>query len=125
MTARPIGSTAASRVADEFVQIDGFTGLPVNSARTTTDLSSTITSGGTAQTLAAATTFRSVLFIANPDATNDLWIAFNGNTALANGKGSVRVASNGGYLQFNGDAPASIISVVGAVTGQKFTAWQG
>lgn len=90
-----------------------------------TNRSGTITTGGTAQQLMAASTTRSTWFVSNPDPTNDLWIALNGVTAAVNGTGSVRVPANGGG--FGLDLPKPVrgaISIIGAVTGQKFTAWE-
>jgi hypothetical protein len=95
-----------------------------NHPTVTSDLSTTITAGGTAQTLSAAKS-RMVLVIANPDASEDLWVAFNGLTAAANGTGSLRIPANGGVLSFAGDAPQSAVSIIGATTGHKITAWEG
>lgn len=98
-------------------------GRPLNGSALT-DRSGTVTTGGTAQTI-AANERRSKLVIANPDASEDLWIAFFGTTAEANGEGSIRVPANGGLIGFDGDAPTSAVSVYGATTGHKFTAWEG
>jgi hypothetical protein len=89
-----------------------------------TDLSTTITAGGTAQTL-SSTSQRVWLVIHNPDPSEDLWVAFLGRTAATNGLGSLRIPANGGNLSFVGDAPGGAISIIGATTGHKITAWEG
>jgi hypothetical protein len=93
-----------------------------NPVDTAVDGSSTITVGGTAQNLFGGAVPANGFFIANPDAINDVWIAL-GTTAISNGQGSIRVAANGGYYASEASMkPWQAISVVGAVTGQKFTA---
>jgi len=98
--------------------------VSINSAGTASSLSSTITTGGTAQSLAATSTTRQTISIFNPDSVNDLWVAPFGTTALANGTGSIRIPANGGGVSFTLPDPVQTAwSIVGAVTGQKFTAW--
>lgn len=88
--------------------------------QTVTDKSSTITLGGTAQNMTGAGTVVNGFQVSNPDAVNDLWVSWS-TTALANGSGSHRVAANGG--EYVSDFRTnSAVSIVGAVTGQKFTA---
>ena len=122
----------------EAVVIWGTDGLPMGSAAnpifvsdspgavgTPTSRSGTITTGGTAQSLLSTSTTRITFFVSNPDATNDLWIALHGVTALANGIGSIRIPANGGGIGFVLPDPVrTAVSVVGVVTGQKFTAWE-
>lgn len=87
-----------------------------------TDGSSTITTGGTAQNLFAATIPTNGYAVYNPDPTNDLWIS-DTTTAAANGTGSIRVAANGGgYESPLMRKPIQAVSIIGATTGQKFTA---
>lgn len=89
---------------------------------TASDGSGNITSGGTAQNLFAGATPTNGYAIYNPDPTNDLWVC-ESTTAIANGSGSIRVSSNGGaYETPPGYKPFHAISIVGAVTAQKFTA---
>lgn len=89
---------------------------------TTTDGSTTLTTGGTAQNLFGGTTPANGFSICNPDPTNDLWVS-DSTTALANGMGSIRIAANGGYYTTEaGQKPLGAISIVGTVTGQKITA---
>ena len=88
------------------------------------DISGTITTGNTAQVLCAADPARQTVFIGNPDPTNDLWVAVLGLTAAANAQGSIRVPANGGGIFITRPDPAqTAFSIVGATTGQKFTAW--
>lgn len=89
-----------------------------------TKLDTTITAGGTAQSLSTLVGRRE-LFICNPDPSEDLWIAFFGTTAAPNGLGSIRIAANGGTLTAaNGEPPSGPISVYGATTGHKLTGWE-
>ena len=86
------------------------------------DCSSTITTGNTAQLLCAGAVPQNGWEIDNPDATNDLWVS-DTTTALANAAGSIRVPANGGkYTTPPNSKPLGPISIVGGVTGQKFTA---
>jgi hypothetical protein len=88
----------------------------------TTDGSGTIAAGGTAQNLFGGATPPNGFAVYNDDAANDLWISDTG-TALANAAGSIRVAANGGgYESPAGRKPKGAVSIVGALTGQKFTA---
>ena len=89
---------------------------------TSSDGSTTISAGGTAQNLFSGTTPTNGFEVCNPDATNDLWVS-DSTTAAANGTGSYRVAANGGtYTTPVGYKPIQAVSIVGAVTGQKITA---
>ncbi|MBS1725036.1 MAG: hypothetical protein JSS66_19015 [Armatimonadetes bacterium] len=86
----------------------------------------TITTGGTAQQLFGGAIPGAGWEVCNPDATNDLWVSDMG-TAAANAAGSYRAVANGGcYLTpRDGNGKASVlgpVSIVGAVTGQKFSA---
>lgn len=86
------------------------------------DGSGTITAGGTAQTLFSSRIMENGFAIYNPDPTNDLWVS-DTTTAAANATGCIRVAANGGgYETPTTYGPAGAVSIVGAVTGQKFTA---
>ena len=109
---------AAEASAANPVPVTGVPGTPA-------DKSGTITAGGTAQVLAAVSATRLALFVSNPDATNDLWIAGVGLTAAANGQGAIRVPANGGSIALALPDPVRTAwTIVGAITGQKFTAWE-
>lgn len=82
-----------------------------------TNRSGTITTGGTAQVLAAANTSRKSLTGQNISA-GDLWLNEIGGTAAANTAGSYRVAPGGTFSVSTNRA----ISIVGATTSQAFTA---
>jgi hypothetical protein len=82
------------------------------------DLSGTITSGGTAQTLAAANAGRDHIFIGNPNASGSLWVNDLGGTAAANGAGSTEIPP-GDVVKTRA---RNAISIVHAVTSAKFTA---
>jgi hypothetical protein len=82
----------------------------------------TITTGGSAQTLFSGATPVNGFAIYNPDLTNDLWIS-DSTTASANGQGSIRVPANGGgYETPSRYKPIGPVSIVGSATGQKITA---
>lgn len=85
---------------------------------TITNRSSTITAGGTAQTLAAANMNRRYLFIQNIS-SEDLW--FNiGTTAVAD-QPSIKLTP-GSSFEFAEFVPVEAISIIGATTGSKFVA---
>jgi len=93
---------------------DGLAGIPLTSG---TDCSGTITLGGTAQALAAANAERRGLTGQNISA-GDLWINEAGGTAAADTAGSYRVTAGSTFSVSTSRA----VSIVGATTGQKFTA---
>lgn len=82
-----------------------------------TDRSSSITTGGTAQALAAANPQRRVLSGQNIS-TGDLWINEVGGTAAVDTAGSYKVAAGYAFEISTSNA----ISIIGATTGQKFSA---
>lgn len=82
-----------------------------------TDRSGAITTGGTAQALAPANTSRKSLTGQNISA-GDLWINEVGGTAAVNGTGSYQITPGQAF----GVATNRAISIIGATTGQKFTA---
>ncbi len=78
-----------------------------------------ITTGGTAQTPFAASNVGRYISIVNVDPTAILWVNPTG-TAAANTSGSIPILP---YSAFAPNYPiTNAISVVGATTGQKFTA---
>ncbi len=97
----------------ESVAIGGF------QKATFTDKSGTITSGGAAQTIAAANTARRGFWIQN-QSTGDLWLSTIGTAAAT--QPSLRLPA-GSYYEFpvNGVSTGAI-SLFGATTGQAFAA---
>jgi hypothetical protein len=87
-------------------------GVPINNA----SLGGTITTGGIAQQLVAAGTTRKGVRGQNIS-TGDLWIN-EGGTAVVDGIGSYKVVSGQTFdTSFMGS-----LSIIGATTGQKFSA---
>lgn len=82
-----------------------------------TDRSGSITAGGTAQTLAAANTSRRSLQGQNIS-TADLWINEIGGTAAVDTAGSYKIIANATFAI----STTRAISIIGATTGQKWTA---
>lgn len=82
-----------------------------------TDRSGTITLGGTAQQLAPANTARKSLTGQNISSA-DLWINEIGVTAAVGAAGSYKVAAGESFAVATNRA----ISIIGATTGQAFTA---
>lgn len=82
-----------------------------------TDRSGNIGTGGTAQVLAAANAARTSLVGQNISA-GDLWINETGNAAAVDTAGSFKVVAGQAFAIGTNRA----ISIVGATTGQKFTA---
>lgn len=82
-----------------------------------TDRSGSITTGGTAQQLAAANSSRVSLTGQNISA-GDLWINEIGGTAAVDTAGSYKVAAGVAFSIATNRA----VSIIGATTGQKWTA---
>lgn len=83
-----------------------------------TDRSGSITTGGTAQQLAAANTARVALVGQNIDPAEDMWINEIGGTAQASTAGSWLVPAKATFVIETSRA----VSVVAATTGHKWTA---
>lgn len=91
----------------------------INTKAVMTDKSGTIASGGVAQTLAAANPLRTGLLIQN-NSTGDLWINSQGTAALS--QPSIWLPA-GSYFEFpETGVPTTAISIIGATTGQTFSA---
>ena len=88
--------------------------LPAGTSR-----SGSITLGGTAQDLAAANTSRKSLTIQNIS-SGDLWINENGGTASVEGTDAYRLTP-GAWASASTNEK---VSIIGATTGQKFTAME-
>lgn len=82
-----------------------------------TDRSGTLTTGGTAQQLAAQNTARTALRGQNISAS-DLWINEIGGTAAVDAAGSYKIPAGSTFTVSTNRA----ISIVGGTTGQKWTA---
>lgn len=92
-----------------------------NSTKSWVNRSSTITLGGTAQTLASANTTRCRLVIINPnDATESLWINFTTTAAAASP--SIELQPGGSWTEMGPTCTGELISVYAASTGHAFTA---
>lgn len=114
-----VGGSAA-----DAVPVDASNPLPVDvqslaqsSMPAGTDRSGAITLGGTAQVLAAANTSRKSLTVQNISVA-DIWVNEIGGTAAVDTAGSWKIAAGGAFAVSTNRA----ISIIGATTGQKFTA---
>ena len=83
------------------------------------DRSGTIAAGGVAQTLAAVNTSRSFIQVFNAS-TGDLWI--NWTTAAVVGQPSMKIPANTLYESAPNALSTELISIIGATTGQAFSA---
>jgi hypothetical protein len=83
-----------------------------------TDLSSTITTGGTSQTLSTAKS-RKYFLVQNLSAAN-LYINFG--SAATTGTGSIVIVPNGSFVMESMFVTNQAINILGATTGQGFTA---
>jgi len=107
------------------VVVEGVAGgvaQPVASqAGTWTDRSGTIAAGGTAQQLAAANANRKAYFIQNLSST-DLYISLVGTAVQT--QPSVRLSPGASAFASGNFVSTQAISIIGATTGQVFTAWE-
>ena len=86
---------------------------------TRTDKSGTITTGGSAQTIIAANTSRKGWELQN-NSSGDLW--FNTLAAAIVGEPSFKLAPGQSYSTDSGFADTGAVSLIGATTGQAFSA---
>jgi hypothetical protein len=93
---------------------------PVPASITPTDRSGSISAGGTAQQLMAANASRRAWSIQNTS-SGDLWVNEIGGTALL-ASPSINVPAGALYESPASFASPSAISIIGATTGQTFTA---
>ena len=94
----------------------------VNIGQTGTGGDATITSGGVAQNLFSGTTPVNGFSIINPNLTDDCWWS-DSTTAAINGKGSGRLAANGGeYDTPDVYKPVGAVSVICPTTSDVLTA---
>jgi len=96
--------------------------LAVNIGQSGTAGDATMTTGGTAQNLFGGATPANGFSVANPNAADDCWIS-DSVTAAANGKGSYRLAANGGeYDTPPAYRPVGPVSALCPTTGDVLTA---
>lgn len=89
-----------------------------------TELSGTITTGGTAQQLVAFNSARRYIRISNPSlATESLWVNDKGGTAAVAGATSWELGI--GKTWEPQPAPINAVSIVAATTGHTFEAAEG
>jgi hypothetical protein len=93
------------------------TASPSDVAGTGTAKGGTITTGGTAQSLAAANPARRSFQLQNRS-SGDLWINEAGGTAAIGDNASYQVTAGGTFTASTNQA----LSIIGATTGQAFTA---
>ena len=85
------------------------------------DRSSTITTGGAAQDAVAALATRKAYFFQNIS-SESMWGSFTG-TAAPNTVGSFEIVPKG-VIRSTTTCETTALSIYGATTGQKFTAWE-
>ena len=96
--------------------------LPVQNANAApTDRSSTITTGGAAQNAVAALATRKAYFFQNIS-SEIMWGSFTGRAA-PNDAGSFPIQPNG-IIRSTTTCETTALSIYGATTGQKYTAWE-
>ena len=94
--------------------------VPVSGASgALTDVSGTITTGGTSQLLTAAVTARKYLMVQN-NSTGNLGINFTGAATLANP--SIVLVPGGSFIMESNFVSNEAVNIIGATTGQAFTA---
>lgn len=87
-----------------------------------TDRSGTIAVGGTSQVLAAANAARRYLFVQNIS-TGDLWINFG--VAAVQNQPSVQLEAFAAFVMEGTFISTDSVTIIGATTGQAFTAKEG
>ena len=96
--------------------------LPVQNANATpTDKSGSITTGGAAQVAMAALATRKAYFFQNIS-SESMWGSFTG-TAAPSTVGSFEIVPNG-IIRSTTTCETTALSIYGATTGQKYTAWE-
>lgn len=88
-----------------------------------TDRSGTIAVNATAQQLMAANASRRYLLIHNPDATNNIWINFT--TTAVQAQPSIKIVPGGSFVMEGSFVSTELISIIGALATQPFTAKEG
>lgn len=114
------GITSTTQALD--VNLKGTTGgsVPVTPTKgTLTDRSGSLTLGGTAQTLAASNSSRKYFLFVNQSSGN-MWLNFT--TTATQDQPSILIVSNGSLVMESSFVSTEAISVIGATTGQKWSA---
>ncbi|MDE2040679.1 MAG: hypothetical protein KGO96_13915 [Elusimicrobia bacterium] len=126
LNATVAGTVTANIGTGNLAGITGTVNTDASAARrgTLTDRSGTITTGGTAQQLAAANASRKYLVIQNQHATEVLW--FNFTTTAVQSEPSFQLAAGGGSFVMEGEfVSTEAVSVIAATTGHPWTAKEG
>jgi len=89
-----------------------------------TDRSGTITAGTVSQTLAAVNTSRKYLMVQNIDASEDLWINFTSDAAVATA-GSIQIKAGATFTMEGAFVSTQLVTVIATTTAHKFTAKEG
>lgn len=90
---------------------------------TLTDGSGSLVTGGASEEIFASNASRRYLLVQNVS-TASMWVNFGG--AATAGAGSVLLPANGGSLVFDGNyIPTGQVQIIGATTGQGYTAKEG
>jgi len=95
--------------------------IVVSQVSTLTDRSGSITTGGTAQQLAASNSTRKYYIIQNTS-TADLWYSFTSTAVVGGGSGSYRLPAGATVISDAQWVSSQAISIIGASTGQTWTA---
>lgn len=90
-------------------------------AGTLTSSGGSVTTGGTAQQVFAANAARKYLIVQNTS-TGNLYVAFGVTATAANG---ILLPANASYVMEDTYVSTQSVSILGATTGQTFSAWQG
>jgi archaellin len=103
-------------------------GPGINKQGTLTDRSGSITTGGTAQTLAAVNASRRYLLVQNPLSATTQGIAtaeslfINFTTTAVAGEPSIELAPGDIFVMEGSAVSTELVSVIAATTGHKWTA---
>ena len=100
------------------VIIDPITGGTISSPVTPVNISGTITTGGSAQVLAAANANRRGWWLRN-NSTGSLWVSDMTTAVLS--QPSLEIKAGEMYEAQAGGVPMNALSIIGATTGQSFT----
>jgi hypothetical protein len=114
--------TAVSELKQGGADVSSSNPLPVQNANAApTDRSGSITTGGVAQVAIAALSTRKAYFFQNIS-SEIMWGSFTG-TAAPNTVGSFEIVPKG-VIRSTTVCETTALSIYGATTGQKFTAWE-